>query len=649
MRRFRRAAVRAWLIGQKIRAKLFPPAPAPVTTGQQATPPVSLNGATVLVTGASRGIGAALALAYAQAGARVVLAARSAEKIEALAQRIVEKGQQACAIRVDLSRSDEVSRLFHLIAERFGGLDVLVNNAGATGPHGHGAFDVSAEEWTAVWQVNVEAAVRCTNAAAALARQHQRPLRVINVSSGIVGHAAPRLGPYAASKDALEAATRAFALDGEDGLASVCAIRPRSVQSELTREYYGTAIHTLLDEPEVVAPIFLWAAVAPSAAVNGRSFSEPGYAADPDAAAWLRPPFDTSPPIAMAPATFSDPALASLPGAYMHLLENAQGFSPLAAQALSQAGGSRALFAYPDPQYRTLAAAIAEETNTEPDRILVAPGSSDLIDRSLRLFCGPGDEIVMTKPTWSLFHAFVQRWQVVPKEVPMQGSLERGDLRHDLDGLLAAITPRTRLVYLVNPCNPTGSIVDPHGLEDFVRRLPPQVVAIIDEAYAQYADPERLPRLAPLLDQCAARVIVLRTFSKFFGLGGLRLGYALARPDTLRLLGRADLPFSVTTPAVIAGQAVLADHEFRQRVAETNRAGRQQLLDGLAALKLSAQPSQTNFILFDAPVEPATMRKALCREGLVLPQVDQFLRNYMLIAVGRPEHNAAVLDYLSRY
>ena len=649
MRRLRRAVVRGWLLAQKVRARLLPPAPATARPAVSVSTPTSLQDRVVVVTGASRGIGAALAEAYAAAGARVVLNARNAAMLAAVAARIEAAGGQAFAVAGDLTVDGEAERLVAEAERRFGGIDVLVLNAGTTGDATKDAFAVGAAEWTAVWRTNVEAPVRCIEAAAAVARRLARPLRVIAVSSGIVGRAAPRLGPYAASKDGLEAAVRAFALDDAGGLVSVCAVQPRSVQSELTRGYYGAAMHALLDAPGVVAPAFLWAATAPAAAVNGRTFAEPAFAADAAAATRLLPPFDASAAIGIFPATFAQAGLAELPGAYLHLLENAQGHSPLAREALREAATSRRLFAYPDPQYRGLTRTLADEAGVSPDHVLPAPGSSDLIDRILRLVAGPGAEIVVTKPTWSFFYAFVQRWQLQLTQVAQRGSLEAGDLEHDLDGLLAAITPRTRLVYLVNPCNPTGTMVDPRALERFVQRLPAHVFAIVDEAYAQYADPDRVPRWPDVLDRCAAPVVVLRTFSKFFGLGGMRLGYAIAAPQTIGWLARTDIPFAIATPAVIAAQAVLADHDFRRRVFDANRDGRRQLLDGLAALDLAAQPSQTNFILFDAPVAPATMRAELQRVGLVLPQVDQFLKNYTLLAVGRAEHNAQVLDYLARH
>ncbi|HKW83360.1 MAG TPA: histidinol-phosphate transaminase, partial [Burkholderiaceae bacterium] len=355
-----------------------------------------------------------------------------------------------------------------------------------------------------------------------------------------------------------------------------------------------------------------------------------------------------SAPIRISPATYAEPALAQLPGAYMHLMENAHGVSPSAAQALHQAGGERTLWAYPDPQYRTLKTAIAHEVGTSPDHIALAAGSSELIDRVLRLFCAAGDGVVTTLPTWSFFDAFVRRWQLVPTHVPMLGSLQCGDLQHDLDGLLAAITPRTRLVYLANPCNPTGSMLAPRALEAFVRNLPGHVVAVIDEAYLQYADEDRRPALAALADHCAARLVLLRTFSKFFGLAGLRVGHAVASPETVALLARAEIPFAVSAPAVVAAEAALAAASFRQHVFDTNRHGRQQLLDGLAALGLAAQPSQTNFVLFQAPIAPKMIREELQRQGLVLQQVHPFLQGCAMLTVGRPEHNAQILDYLGR-
>lgn len=353
--------------------------------------------------------------------------------------------------------------------------------------------------------------------------------------------------------------------------------------------------------------------------------------------------------ISLSPVTHADPALGQLPGAYMHLLESAHVLWPSVASALREASNGRGLCAYPDPQYKALKAAIAGEAGTSPDHIALAAGSSELIDRALRLFCVAGDEVVTTEPTWSFFHAFVLRWQLSATRVPMLGTLQGGDLRHDLDGLLAAITERTRLVYLVNPCNPTGVALAPHALASFVQRLPGHVVALIDEAYLQYADEAFQPALTSLVDRTAARLVLLRTFSKFFGLAGLRLGYAVANPDTVRLLSHADVPFAISAPAVVAAQAALLDGACRREVFDANRRGRQQLLDGLAALALPVQPSQTNFVLFQAPWAPQAMRDELLQQGLVLPRAPAIVRHGVLLTVGQPQHNQQILDCLARH
>lgn len=352
--------------------------------------------------------------------------------------------------------------------------------------------------------------------------------------------------------------------------------------------------------------------------------------------------------MSLSPATHADPALGRLPGAHMHLLESAHDLWPSVAAVLRDACHGRGLSAYPDPQYKALKAAIARETGTSPEHIALAAGSSELIDRALRLFCAVGDEVVTTQPTWSFFHAFVQRWQLSATSVPMLGTLQGGDMQHDLDGLLAAITPRTRLVYLVNPCNPTGAALSPVALASFVQRLPAHVVAVIDEAYLQYADEAFQPALPSVVDHCAVRLVLLRTFSKFFGLAGLRLGYAVASPDTVGLLSHAEIPFAIGAPAVVAAQAVLADEARRREVFDANRQGRQQLLEGLAALGLPAQPSQTNFVLLQTPWATPALRDELLAQGLVLPHAPTFLQHSLLLTVGRPQHNQQILDCLAR-
>ena len=560
------------------------------------TPPL-LSGKVVIVVGSVHGRGAALAA--------------------------------ACTVQAAHAVVVESQATLESTIRRFGAIDVLIDTGDDGRSDGPAVPESASPGVHEALALGIASLIRRTDIAAGAARAAERPLRIIHVSSCLEGGGALPAGTHGLPGAVLQALSRALAVD-DDPFVTLCSIQacPVSVDG--------------------LARLVLWAATAPAAAVHRQHFSEAAFAADPEAASSLQGPLQASAPLAISPATYVEASRVALPGAYMHLLENAQGVYPSVARALEGAAGEQTLHAYPDPKYRLLRDAIANDAGTTPDHVAVAAGSSELIDRLLRMFCAPGDSIVVTEPTWSFFKAFAQRWQVVATAVPMLGSLPTADMRHDLDGLLAAITPRTRLVYLVNPCQPTGSMLDPRALETFVQRVPGHVVVVIDEAYLQYADADRRPNLAAWVDRTAARLVLLRSFSKFFALGGLRVGYALASPATVRLLSRAEIPFAVSAPAVLAAQSALADAAFRKLVFEANREGRQQLFDGLAALALPTQPSQANFVLCRIPVAPQKMRDDLLREGLVLPRSNPALPDCMSLTIGRKEHNAQMIDYLKR-
>jgi histidinol-phosphate aminotransferase len=279
----------------------------------------------------------------------------------------------------------------------------------------------------------------------------------------------------------------------------------------------------------------------------------------------------------------------------------------------------------------------------------VGAGASQLIDRALRLFCQPYDSILVTKPTWSLFFGLALRYRLRMTEVACLGSVAGKDLRHDLTGLLNAVGRRTRLIYLVNPCNPTGSMLEKAALLAFVEALPAHVTLLLDEAYVEYSEPERRVAIPALLAAARCRLVVLRTFSKFFALSGFRVGYALGKPEVVRHLDRIDLNFGVANASQFAACICLGDALSMTTTYVENARERTRLQAGLDALGLSNMPSQANFVLVHCPVDPARMRADLAKEGLHLPNVDVFLGSYALLAVGTPEHNSRVLGYLGAH
>ncbi len=657
LRHLRRIATRgAIVLRRKLGAFVLAPPPPPPAPAPQTEGALDLHGRVVAVTGSSRGIGLALAEAFAKAGAHVVLSGRDAASLALAAERVegaVPSVKLARAVG-DVSTEAGARALVETAVAELGGLDVLVNNAAVTGPLGKKLWDLSAEEIGAVLAGNVSGPWLCLREAVHAARRLGRPLRVVNVSSGIAGSSATGLGAYAISKWALEGITVAAATDaaGESVPVSVVSIRPPSVRTEMTKAYYPWEEVALLDEPDVLGPAFVWAATAPAGEIQGKSLLEPAFRGDPSAEVVLNNSYAAAPYWRLLPEHQKPEATARgarRDGAYMHLLENPFGMSPRAAEVVSRALGAEGLERYPDPSYTELRRALSGRIGLPTECFAFGTGSSEILERILRTLAKPQWPVVVTRPTWSLVHVFAGRLGLRLHEVPMLGSLEAGDLRHDLEGLLRAVGPTTSLVYLVNPCNPTGTLLPPAEIARFVEALPAHVTLLLDEAYVDFAEPGLRLDLAPLLLRAKARVVGLRTFSKFFGLSGFRVGYAYARPDVIRLLDRSEVPFPVANVSQAAAVASLADAGFQTLVYERIRDERARVMERLRALGIPHLPSHTHFLVFDAPLPHETLR-ARCREhGLFLPVVDLYAKNYGVLPIGRPEHDDLVLEILGRH
>ena len=290
--------------------------------------------------------------------------------------------------------------------------------------------------------------------------------------------------------------------------------------------------------------------------------------------------------------------------------ENPLGPSPLAIEAVERQLGE--VHYYPDSQARSLRSELAERHALDPSRIVIGNGSVECIDLVARAFLRPGDEAVVGFPSFPRFQIACQVVGVTPRVVPHAG------WGHDLDGLRAAVSERTRVLFLDNPCNPTGRSVAPAELAALLDDLPAETLVVLDRAYHEFESPDT--RFAEDVDRIAdgANLIVLRTFSKAYGLAGLRIGYAMAREEHARALERVREAFNTNTLAQAAAIAALDDTEHLRRTVETTVAERVWLGARFDELGLEYVPSETNFLFTNLGPGAAEVNESLLARGIVI-------------------------------
>ena len=321
--------------------------------------------------------------------------------------------------------------------------------------------------------------------------------------------------------------------------------------------------------------------------------------------------------------------------------ENPLGMSPLARQAVLDALSEAPR--YPDNDAWELRQALAAHLGVPPEWVLLGHGSSDILEMAARALLAEGDSCVYSQYGFLVYALAVQQAGARHIVVPAR------DYGHDLDAMLAAIAPDTRLVYVANPNNPTGTLLQPAQVADFVARVPRDVVVLLDEAYVEYLEPEQRTDSVALLRE-HPNLIVSRTFSKAYGLAGLRIGYAAAQPALAGLLNRVRSAFNTSGVAQAAALAALRDTAFLQRTVELNRAGMRQLEAGFAALALPYVPSHGNFVLLRAGDDAqagARVAAALLQRGVIARPVANYgLGPWLRISVGTEGENARCLDAL---
>jgi len=317
--------------------------------------------------------------------------------------------------------------------------------------------------------------------------------------------------------------------------------------------------------------------------------------------------------------------------------ENPLGMSARARDAAIAAIGE--VSRYPDGGAFALKKALCERFGVKPEQLVIGNGSNDILELASQAFLAPGLSAVYSR------HAFA----VYPLATNARGArgieVAAKNFGHDLDAMAAAIEPQTRVVFIANPNNPTGTFVPGAELEAFLAKVARHVLVVLDEAYTEYLAPEqRYDSIAWLAR--FPNLLVSRTFSKAYGLAGLRVGYAIAHPEVADLMNRVRQPFNVSSVALAAAEAALDDDEFLARSAEVNRRGMAQLVAAFRELGLEWIPSAGNFVTFKVG-DAIGVNQALLRQGVIVRPIAAYgMPHWLRVSIGLPEENARFIEAL---
>ncbi len=318
--------------------------------------------------------------------------------------------------------------------------------------------------------------------------------------------------------------------------------------------------------------------------------------------------------------------------------ENPLGPSPKAIEAVGRtlAGVHR----YPESSGYELTRKLAARLSLTPGHIVLGNGSDDVIVMLATAFLRPEDEVVMARPSFQMYEIVTRAAGAVPVEVPLAGH------RHDFTAMAGKVTGRTRMIFVNSPHNPTGLHVSRRAFEEFLAALPPDVLVVLDEAYIEFV---RAPGGVDSRDYVAGDrpVVGLRTFSKAFGLAGLRIGYGIMTPAVAEVLHRVRQPFNVSLPAQKAAEAALDDLEFLEATLRVVHAGVDFLAESLRALGLECLPTQSNFVFFRVPGSAREVFEALLDRGVIVRPLDSYgYPDGIRVTAGRPEENRRFVDAL---
>jgi histidinol-phosphate aminotransferase len=319
--------------------------------------------------------------------------------------------------------------------------------------------------------------------------------------------------------------------------------------------------------------------------------------------------------------------------------ENPLGPSPKAIRAIRDRLDQ--LHLYPDGDCFYLKSALAHKLGLSSDQLIFGNGSNELIELAVRTFMRPGDEAVMACQAFVVYQLVVQAAGGIGRALPLK------NFTHDLAAIAEAIGPKTRIVFLANPNNPTGTIYRRDEWEGFLQKISPEVLIVVDEAYFEYVGDANYPDSLKYHDHGKA-LLTLRTFSKLYGLAGLRIGYGIAAREIVGLLHRVRQPFNVNAVAQWAALAALEDDEHVRRSLEVNRQGMEYLCKEIARIGLEQVPSSANFILLRVGNGNDVFQQLLAQGVIVRPMAIYDLPEYVRVTIGTMDENRKFIDALKK-
>ncbi len=321
-----------------------------------------------------------------------------------------------------------------------------------------------------------------------------------------------------------------------------------------------------------------------------------------------------------------------------HVVKLASNENPLGPSGKALRAMRRALqesHLYPEGSCFYLVRRLAQELGVSESQLLIGNGSNEIIELLARGYLSEGDEVLSSETSFLVYPILAQACGAKYVSVPMK------DFRFDLRALADAVTERTKIIFIANPNNPTGTYVTEQEVQDFLARVPPHVLVCFDEAYVDFVEAADFPHMLFYIKSNRPNVVILRTFSKAYGLAGLRVGYAVGSPDVIAYLHKIRQPFNVNSIAQAGATAALDDSFFLWRTKKLAVHGRLYFYKHLKRMGLRYIPSQANFVLFDTGGDGAAVCEALLKKGIIVRSMVSYgLPSWVRVSIGRRSQNA---------